>query len=71
MGKLTVGQLRKAGRGKRYIAVRTLLGYEYGVNCRVFKMEPLKSKNGNKETRFYSFREIDFMEYLTLKTPFI
>jgi len=73
MKNITIKKLYEICQDNKYIALRFGDNYLMGVNCSVAKiLNPSKDikEIGNKETQFYSFRPISFMEYIRIKRPF-
>jgi hypothetical protein len=66
---LTVNQLKDICAKNKYIAARYRDNSVIGLNCKVAFFKSLSNKP-NIETAFYSFRAIDFQEYISIKAPF-
>lgn len=74
MKKLRVYQIHNACQLYKYIVLRYPDGDCIAINCKVSKTKkPLAiyNKKPNRKTRFISFRTCSFMEYISLKTPFV
>jgi hypothetical protein len=68
---LTSQQLAKGASNYRYIACMDRYCNEYGFNCHIAKLSAVKKQlEANKETMFIGYREISFMEYISIKNPF-
>lgn len=67
---ITVNQLRDICAKNKYIAARYRDNSVIGINCKVAFFKSLANKP-NIETIFYSFRSIDFQEYISIKAPFL
>jgi hypothetical protein len=68
---LTMAALKHACSNNSYLALRYAHDNSViGVNCKVMSIvkKPLPD---NAETRFVSYRPIDFNEYISIKAPFI
>jgi len=70
---MKVWELLKALRENKYILLRTYDNKVLGVNCKAGLMSYKRSKlyNSYDGTRFQSFYPINFMEYISLKNPFL
>ena len=72
MRNLTAHQLTEAAKKHDYIVVRHWSGVKVGVNCRFVLTKSMQYKaRNNPETRFMSYYPCSFMEYISLKEPFI
>jgi len=70
---MKVWELLKALRENKYIALRLYSGKIIGYNCKAGLMSYKRSKlyNAYDGTRFQSFYPINFMEYISIKNPFL
>ena len=64
---LTVGQIRKFSKDKKYIALRHQSGFIWGVNAKSVFMFKNKKRDDKMRTEYISIREISFMEYISIK----
>lgn len=67
--RMTIGQVRKACKGKKYILLWDAYKGWTGVNTYILNMSKIKSKHGNMKSRFISFKDCDIQEYITHKIP--
>lgn len=67
---LTVIEIKKACNENDYIAMRHSSGDLVGINCKVGRMKLMVNKP-NVVTRYQSYKPISFMEYISIKTPFV
>ena len=70
---MTSDQLFNALVANKYIAVRSAAtGREYGVNCNILKTKKsLTDFHVRQITWVQSYEVIDFMTYISIKTPFM
>lgn len=68
---LTVGQIRKFAKDKKYIALRHQAGFLWGANAKSVFRTINKSRPDSRITEFISMREISFMEYISIKIGMI
>ena len=74
MKRLRVYQIHNACQLYKYLILRYPNGDCIAINCKVAKTKkPLKrfNKKPNGKTNFVSFCPCSFMEYISLKTPFL
>ncbi len=67
---LTVMQLKTACSENDYIAVRHSDGDVIGINCGLARIRLMINKP-NLVTQYVSFKPIGFMEYISIKNPFM
>jgi len=74
MKNLTRQQLQNASLIHKYMILRYRNGSCIAINSKVTRTKkPVEklAKNPHKRTNFISFKPCSFMEYISLKTPFI
>ena len=55
----------------KYIMVRPESGHPMGINCNVAFMTRNKHYEPTDKTVFISYNSINFMEYISIKHPFL
>lgn len=69
--RLTVGQIRKACKGKKYLLLRDYRLGLVGVNAGALNLPRNKNKHGNRKTTYTGFLDCDIQEYISTKIGFI
>jgi len=69
--KLTVDQVKKAGAQNKFIAFRHSDGSVVGINTGIMKFRQFSVLLPTTRTKFVSYYPISFMEYITIKIPFV
>lgn len=65
-------QLLKAIERNSFIALRTYAGNTIGINCKIKNTKRINDTKSIKgHSSFISFKPISFMEYISLKVPFM
>lgn len=70
MKYLTVGQIRKGCKNYKYVLLSNA-NESMAVNVKVMKLAATKVSNNSDKSRWFSFREISFEEYIQRKVPFL
>jgi len=74
MKKLRIYQIHNVCQLHKYLLLRYPDGHYIAINCKVVNTKKLLKKfdkKPNAKTNFVSFRACSFMEYISLKTPFL
>jgi hypothetical protein len=70
MKTLTIGQIRRACVGRKYILLRHKSMAQVGINCSVLWLDIYKKRLNTEVTQFVSFRECGINEYINCKIPY-
>lgn len=70
MESLKLFQIRKFCASHKFIALRDGNNDWHGINCKILFMQRMKDKP-NINTKYYSWKEIYFSEYIRIKAPFM
>jgi len=71
MDNITVKRLKDICSKHKYIMVRFRSGHPMGINCGVAFMDRNKNYEPSNKTAFISYNSINFMEYISIKHPFL
>ena len=72
MQNLTAKELYRGVKNFKYALFRRPDGIQVGCNCKIINLKKVRdSIEKNDITRYVSFKECSFNEYLLKKTPFV
>lgn len=69
--RMTVGQIKRAAKGKKYMLFTNIWGNRMAINTRIFELKKMKNKPASTKTDWIGWEDISFQEYISRKDVFI
>lgn len=69
--RMTIGQIKKAAKGKKYMLFTNVFGNRMAINTRIFNLKKMNSKPDSTKTDWIGWEDISFQEYISKKGVFI